>query len=70
MSKTPPGRDQAFLLNHIYMAAMDTAGSLVRLAIAVGLLISIHPALVVLALFAGPTVVVSSWRAATEREAA
>ena len=63
-------RDQAFLLNHIYMAAMDTAGSLVRLAIAVGLLISIHPALVVLALFAVPTVVVSSWRAAAERQAA
>ena len=61
-------REQAFLLNHIYRAAMDTVGSIARLAIAVALLVSIHPVLALLAVFAAPTVVVSSWRAGVERE--
>ena len=60
-------REQAFLLNHIYRAAMDTVGSVARLAIAVGLLISISPVLAILAAFAAPTVAVSSWRAGVER---
>ena len=60
-------RDQAWLLNHIYRAAMDTVGSVGRLAIAVGLLVSIHPVLALLAVVAAPTVVVSSWRAGVER---
>ena len=60
-------REQAFLLNHIYRAAMDTVGSIARLAIAVALLVSIHPVLALLAVFAAPTVVVSSWRAGVER---
>lgn len=62
-------RDQVFLLNHLYPAAMGTFGSLVRLVITVGLLMSVHPALIVLALFAVPTVVVSAWRAGVERAA-
>jgi ATP-binding cassette subfamily B protein len=60
-------RDQVWLLNHIYASAMNTVGSVARLAIAVGLLVSIHPALALLAVFAIPTVVVSSWRAGVER---
>lgn len=60
-------REQAFLLNHLWGAFMSTAGSLGRLLITVLLLMSIHPALIALALFAIPTVLVSSRRAAVER---
>jgi ATP-binding cassette subfamily B protein len=60
-------RDQAFLLNHLYHSFMSTVGSVARLAITVALLVSVHPSLAALALFAVPTVVVASWRAATER---
>ena len=61
-------RDQAFLLNHLYHSFMSTVGSVARLAITVVLLASVHPALIALALFAVPTVVVASWRAGTERK--
>jgi len=62
-------RDQVFLLNHLYPAAMSTFGSLIRLVITVGLLMSVHPALIVLAAFAVPSVVISTWRAGVERKA-
>jgi ATP-binding cassette subfamily B protein len=62
-------RDQVFLLNHLYPAAMSTFGSLVRLVITVGLLMSVHPVLIALALFAVPTVLMSTWRAGVERKA-
>jgi ATP-binding cassette, subfamily B, bacterial len=61
-------RDQAFLLNHLYMSLMSTVGSLARLVLTVGLLMSIHPGLAALALFAVPTVWVSSRRAAVEQK--
>ncbi len=61
-------RDQAFLLNHLYHSFMSTVGSVARLAITVVLLATVHPALIALALFAVPTVVVASWRAGTERK--
>ncbi|MGH7502189.1 MAG: ABC transporter ATP-binding protein [Longimicrobiales bacterium] len=60
-------RDQAFLLNHLYLSAMGTAGSLARVAITVGLLVWVHPALAILALFALPPIVTSSKRAGVER---
>jgi ATP-binding cassette subfamily B protein len=60
-------RDQAFLLNHLYHSFMSTVGSLARLAITVALLVTVHPALAALALFAVPTVAVATWRAATAR---
>jgi ATP-binding cassette subfamily B protein len=60
-------RDQAFLLNHLYHSFMSTTGSVARLAITVALLVTVHPVLAVLALFAIPTVIVASWRAGTER---
>jgi ATP-binding cassette subfamily B protein len=60
-------REQAFLLNHIYASLMGSLGSIGRLAITLVLLGSIHPALVLLGLFAIPTVLVSSWRAGVER---
>jgi ATP-binding cassette subfamily B protein len=61
-------KDHAFLLNHLYHSAMSTLGSLIRLGITVGLLVSVHPALVGLLLFAVPTLMTSTWRAGIERK--
>jgi ATP-binding cassette subfamily B protein len=55
------------LLNHLYHSAMSTIGSLIRLGITVALLVSVHPALLGLLLFAVPTILVSSRRAGIER---
>lgn len=60
-------RDQIFVLDHMYMSLFTTAGWILRLALTIGLLASIHPALALLALCAVPTVVTSSWRPAVER---
>jgi ATP-binding cassette subfamily B protein len=61
-------REQVFLLNHLYPSLMSTIGSVGRLLIAVLLLMSVSPVLVVLVLFAVPTVVASAKRAAVERK--
>ncbi len=62
-------RNQVFVLDHMYMSLFSTCGWILRLAVTVGLLMSIHPALVLLALFAVPTVLTSTWRPAVERAA-
>jgi ATP-binding cassette subfamily B protein len=62
-------RNQVFVLDHMYMSLFTTCGWILRLAVTVGLLMSIHPALALLALFAVPTVVTSTWRPAVERAA-
>ena len=62
-------RDQVFTLNHLYGSLFMAFGSILRLALTVALLMSVHPALVVIALVAVPTVYVSTWRAAAERAA-
>jgi ATP-binding cassette subfamily B protein len=62
-------RDQVFVLDHMYMSVFSTCGWILRLAVTLGLLMSIHPALALLAVFALPTVVTSSWRPAVERVA-
>ncbi len=62
-------RDQIFVLDHMYMSVFSTAGWILRLVVTIGLLASIHPALVLLAVFALPTVVTSSWRPGVERDA-
>jgi ATP-binding cassette subfamily B protein len=62
-------RQQIFVLDHMYMSVFSTAGWILRLAVTVVLLMSIHPALVLLALFALPTVFTSSWRPGVERVA-
>jgi ATP-binding cassette subfamily B protein len=62
-------RDQVFTLNHLYMSLFSTAGWILRLIVTIALLASIHPALIVLALFALPTVASSSWRSGVERVA-
>ena len=49
-------REQVFLLNHIYSSLMGSIGSIGRLLITLALLASIHPSLVLLGVFAVPTV--------------
>jgi len=62
-------RNQVFVLDHMYMSLFSTCGWILRLGVIVGLLMSIHPALVALALFALPTVLTSTWRPGVERTA-
>ncbi len=62
-------RNQVFVLDHMYMSVFATCGWILRLAVVVGLLVSIHPALAALALFALPTVLTSTWRPGVERVA-
>ena len=62
-------RDQVFVLDHMYMSLFSTCGWILRLGVTVALLASIHPALVLLAVFALPTVLTSTWRPAVERAA-
>jgi ATP-binding cassette, subfamily B, bacterial len=62
-------RNQVFVLDHMYMSVFSTCGWILRLGVVVGLLMSIHPALVALALFALPTVLTSTWRPGVERAA-
>lgn len=62
-------RDQVFVLDHLYMSLFTTAGWILRLAVTIALLMSIHPALAFLAAFAAPTILTSTWRPAVERAA-
>ncbi len=62
-------RDQVFVLDHMYMSLFSTCGWILRLAVTVALLMSIHPALALLAAFALPTVFASAWRPGVERAA-
>ena len=60
-------RDQVFVLDHMYMSLFSTAGWILRLMVIIILLMSVHPALVLLVLFALPTVASSTWRPGVER---
>src|SRR5579872_1470909 len=60
-------RNQVFVLDHMYMSVFSTFGWILRLAVTIGLLMSIHPLLALLALFALPTVLASTWRPGVER---
>jgi ATP-binding cassette subfamily B protein len=62
-------RTQVFVLDHMYMSLFSTLGWILRLGVTIVLLASIHPALVLLAVFAIPTVLTSTWRPAVERAA-
>ena len=62
-------RNQIFVLDHMYMSAFSTCGWILRLGVTLALLISIHPALALLAVFALPTVLTSTWRPGVERVA-
>ena len=60
-------RDQVFVLDHMYLSIFATCGWLLRLGIALALLVSVHPALGLLLLFAVPPFLTSGWRPAVER---
>jgi ATP-binding cassette subfamily B protein len=62
-------RDQVFVLDHMYMSLFSTCGWILRLGVTVALLMSIHPALALLAVFALPTVLTATWRPGVERAA-
>src|SRR5688572_25998325 len=62
-------RNQVFMLDHMYMSLFTTCGWILRLGVTIVLLMSIHPVLALLALFALPPVFTSSWRPAVERNA-
>jgi ATP-binding cassette subfamily B protein len=62
-------RNQVFVLDHMYMSLFTTCGWVLRLGVTIALLMSIHPALALLAVFALPTVLTSTWRPGVERAA-
>ena len=62
-------RNQVFVLDHMYMSLFSTLGWILRLGVTMALLVSIHPVLILLAVFAVPTVVTSTWRPGVERAA-
>jgi ATP-binding cassette, subfamily B, bacterial len=62
-------REQIFTLDHMYMSVFSTAGWILRLVITVALLMTVNPVLILLVLFAIPTVAATSWRPVVERTA-
>jgi ATP-binding cassette subfamily B protein len=62
-------RNQVFVLDHMYMSLFTTCGWILRLGVTIALLVSIHPALALLAAVALPTVLTSAWRPGVERAA-
>jgi ATP-binding cassette, subfamily B, bacterial len=60
-------RNQVFVLDHMFVSAFATCGWILRLAVVVALLASIHPALLLLPAFAVPAVLTSAWRPGVER---
>ncbi len=62
-------RNQVFVLDHMYMSMFNTCGWFLRLGVTLALLVSIHPALALLAVFALPAVLASTWRPGVERTA-
>jgi len=60
-------RNQVFVLDHMYMSLFSTGGWILRLGVTVALLVSVHPALALLAVFVLPTVLASGWRPGVER---
>jgi ATP-binding cassette, subfamily B, bacterial len=62
-------RNQVFVLDHMYMSLFSTLGWILRLGVTMALLLSIHPLLILLAVFAVPTVLTSTWRPTVERTA-
>ena len=62
-------RDQVFVLDHMYWSLFTLGGWILRLAVTIALLVAIHPALALLAIFALPAVLTSTWRPGVERAA-
>jgi ATP-binding cassette, subfamily B, bacterial len=62
-------RNQVFVLDHLYVSVFSTVGWILRLGVTMALLATIHPALLLLVVFAVPTVWASTWRPEVERSA-
>jgi ATP-binding cassette subfamily B protein len=62
-------RNQIFVLDHMYMSLFTTCGWILRLGVTLVLLVSVHPALALLAVLALPTVLSSTWRPGVGRAA-
>ncbi|MGH9177220.1 MAG: ABC transporter ATP-binding protein [Acidimicrobiales bacterium] len=62
-------RNHVFVLDHMYMSVFTIGGWALRLAVTIGLMATVHPALVLLAVFAAPTVAAAMWRPGIERKA-
>jgi ATP-binding cassette subfamily B protein len=62
-------RDQVFVLDHMYMSVFSMAGWILRLVVTMILLTTVHPALLLLAVCAIPTIWSSTWRPTVERAA-
>jgi ATP-binding cassette subfamily B protein len=62
-------RTQVFVLDHMYASLFTTGGWILRLGVTLALLMSVHPALALLAVFALPTVLTANWRPGVERAA-
>ncbi len=60
-------RDQVFVLDHMYMSAFTLAAWIMRLAVTLGLLAAVHPALLLLPVFAAPLVMTAVLRPDAER---
>jgi ATP-binding cassette subfamily B protein len=62
-------RNQVFVLDHMYMSLFTTLAWLVRLAFTFALLAWVHPALLLLAVFALPSAMAAFWRPDVENRA-
>jgi ATP-binding cassette subfamily B protein len=62
-------RDQVFVLDHMYVSVFSTCGWIVRLGVTVALLMTVHPAMILVAVAAIPTLFTSTWRPGVERAA-
>lgn len=60
-------RDHVFALDHLFASMFTTLGWALRLAISLALLATVHPALVLLVVFALPTLLVAAKRPEVER---
>jgi ATP-binding cassette, subfamily B, bacterial len=62
-------RNQTFVLDHMYLSVFSTLGWILRLAALAALLATVSPLLLLLLVFAVPTLAASTWRPAVERAA-
>jgi ATP-binding cassette, subfamily B, bacterial len=62
-------RESVYQLDHMLLALMDTISAVASLVMTIAVLMTVSPLMVLLAVFAVPSVVVSSWRSAAMRRA-
>jgi ATP-binding cassette, subfamily B, bacterial len=62
-------RESVYQLDHMLLALMDTISAVASLVMTIAVLMTVSPLMALLAVFAIPSVVVSSWRSAAMRRA-